>query len=138
MGTLMTIATVLGPERKRRWTKAQKAQIVAESLAGDAGITEVARRHDVHPNLLHAWRRQARRGKLVCQRGAGTLPADDNRFSPVVIAPEAPRVARRDPRVGGSVIEVQLRNGRILRVPEEVAAARVALLADVLEGESGR
>jgi hypothetical protein len=35
------------------------------------------------------------------------------------------------------VVEVQLRNGRILRVSEEVAAARVALLADALEG-SGR
>jgi hypothetical protein len=34
------------------------------------------------------------------------------------------------------VIEVQLRNGRILRVPEGVAAARVAALADVLEGSA--
>jgi transposase len=137
MGMLMTTATVLGPERKRRWTAAQKAQMVAESLAGDASISEVARRHDIHPNLLHAWRRRARTGTLVCERGAATLPADDNRFSPVVIAPETPRVVRRDTRVGEAVIEVQLRNGRVLRVPESVAAARVAVLADALEG-SGR
>jgi hypothetical protein len=51
-----------------------------------------------------------------------------------VIAPETPRLARRDARIGGAVIEVQLRNGRILRVPEGVAAVRVAALADVLEG----
>jgi hypothetical protein len=73
-------------------------------------------------------------GALVCEHGTAPLPADDNRFSPVVIAPETPRLARRDARIGGAVIEVQLRNGRILRVPEGVAAVRVAALADVLEG----
>ena len=136
MGTLMTTATVLGPERKRRWTRAQKAQIVADSLASDASVVEVARRHDVHPNLVHAWRRQARTGTLVCEHGTAPLPADGNRFSPVVIAPETPRLARRDARIGGAVIEVQLRNGRILRVPEGVAAARVAALAEMLEGSA--
>jgi transposase len=137
MGTLMTTATVLGPERKRRWTRAQKAQIVAESLVNDASVVEVARRHDVHPNLIHAWRRQARTGTRACEHGTAPLPADDNRFSPVVIAPETPRMARRDARIGGAVIEVQLRNGRILRVPDSASAARVAVLADALE-ESGQ
>ena len=134
MGTLMTTATVLGPERKRRWTRAQKAQIVAESLVSDASVVEVARRHDVHPNLIHAWRRRARTGTLACEHGSAPLPADDNRFSPVVIAPETPRTARRDARIGGAVIEVQLRNGRILRVSDSASAARVAVLADALEG----
>jgi hypothetical protein len=35
------------------------------------------------------------------------------------------------------VIEVVLRNGRVLRLPDGVAPARVAALADMLEG-SGR
>ncbi len=135
----MTTATVLsGPERRRRWTAAEKARIVEESLATEAAsVAEVARRHDVHPNLLHAWRRQARTGTLVCEQGAGTVPADDRRFSPVVIASDVPRAARSDAGAGGAVIEVALRNGRLLRVPEDAAPARVAALADVLEG-SGR
>src|SRR5712691_12105906 len=138
MGTRMTTATVLsGPERRRRWTAAEKARIVEESLATEASVAEVARRHDVHPNLLHAWRRQARTGTLVCEQGAGTVPADDRRFSPVVIASDVPRAARSDAGAGGAVIEVALRNGRLLRVPEDAAPARVAALADVLEG-SGR
>jgi transposase len=58
----MTTVTVLsGPERRRRWSASQKAQIVEESLAPGAGVTEVARRHDLHPNLLHHWRQQAKR-----------------------------------------------------------------------------
>jgi transposase len=125
----MTTVTVLtGPERRRRWTCAEKLRIVAESLAPGARVSEVSRRHDVHPNLLHLWRRQARTGVLS--------KADDGcRFAPVAIgsvdgAVVAPRTA-----VGAeAAIEVVLRNGRVLRVPEGVAPARVVILADALEG----
>jgi len=135
MGTLMTTATVLsGPERRRRWTAAEKARIVEESLATEASVAEVARRHDVHPNLLHAWRRQARMGTLVRGHDAGMALVGGGGFSPVVIASDVPRAGRGDASAGGAVIEVILRNGRLLRVPEDAAPARVASLADVLEG----
>src|SRR6266481_5274228 len=129
MGTLMTTATVLGPERKRRWTRAQKAQIVADSLASDASVVEVARRHDVHPNLVHSWRRQARTGIL-------SVAADgEARFAPVAVA-ATNSVARAMGSGAGAVpvIEVVLRNGRVLRLPEAVTAAWAARLADALEG----
>ena len=132
----MTTATVLaGPERRRRWTRAEKARIVEESLALDASVAEVARRHDVHANLLHAWRRQARTGTLVPGHDAGMVPADGGRFTPVVVTSDGgvPRPARSDAAAGGAVIEVVLRNGRLLRVPEDAAPTRVAALADVLE-----
>jgi transposase len=132
MGTVMTTATVLsGPERRRRWTQAEKARIVEESLAAGAKIAEVARRHDVHANLLHGWRRQARTGTLVRGHDPGMVSAA--RFSPVVVASDVPRAARSDAGADGAVIEVVLRNGRLLRVPEDAAPARVATLADVLE-----
>jgi transposase len=130
----MTTATVLsGPERRRRWTRAEKALIVEESLCGGS-VAEVARRHDVHANLLHAWRRQARTGTLVGGRNVRMMPASD--FAPVVIASDGgvPRAARSDAGAGDAVIELVLRNGRVLRVPEDAAPARVAALADVLEG----
>ena len=136
----MTAATVLsGPERRRRWTAAEKALIIEESLASGASVVEVARRHDVHANLLHAWRRQARTGSLVRGRDAKMAPADEVRFSPVVVASDggAARRARSDADAGEAVIEVVLRNGRVLRLPDGVAPARVAALADMLEG-SGR
>jgi hypothetical protein len=64
--------------------------------------------------------------------------ADAQRFSPVVIASEGVRrSAQSDAGAGAAVIEVVLRNGRLLRVSEDAAPARVAALADVLEG-SGR
>jgi transposase len=62
----MTTVTVLsGPERRRRWSSSEKARIVEASYEPGAAVTDVARRHDVHPNLLHHWRRQAKRASEV-------------------------------------------------------------------------
>jgi hypothetical protein len=47
------------------------------------------------------------------------------------------RATRSDAGADGAVIELVLRNGRVLRLPAGVAPARVAALADMLEG-SGR
>src|SRR6266566_5617523 len=126
----MTTVTVLaGPERRRRWATAEKLRIVAESLAAEASVAEVARRHDVHPNLVHSWRRQARTGIL-------SVAADgEARFAPVAVA-ATNSVARAMGSGAGAVpvIEVVLRNGRVLRLPEAVTAAWAARLADALEG----
>lgn len=126
----MTQATVLsGPERRRRWSAAQKMRMVEESLAPGSGVTEVARQHDIHPNLLHLWRRQARTGVLSV--GAETAA----RFVPVAIARGHGAAAVTMDGVGlGPVIEVVLRNGRVLRLPEGVTPARAVVLADALEG----
>lgn len=117
-----------GPERRRRWTAAEKLRMVEESLAGTASIAEVARRHDLHPNLLHLWRRQARTGALT---GA---PAEGSRFVPVTIAARPDTEALLAKAAGpGSIAEVVLRNGRVLRLPDGVAPARATALADALE-----
>jgi transposase len=82
----MSAVTVLpGPERRRRWTSAEKARMVEESLAGDASVAEVARRHDIHPNLLHLWRRQAR---LAGARPRSDVAAGGIEFAAVALAPD--------------------------------------------------
>jgi transposase len=125
----MTAVTVLsGPERRRRWTSGEKLRMIEESLASGARVCEVARRHDVHPNLLHLWRRQARAGVL-------SKADEECGFAPVAIASvDGAVVASRTALGAGPVIEVVLRNGRVLRVPEGVAPARAVVLADALEG----
>jgi transposase len=121
----MATVTVLGPERRRRWTKAEKLRIVEESLIAGVGVAEVARRHDLHPNLLHLWRRQARAGDLA------DAPVGEAGFAPVaIVAAET----KAKVHCGERVIEVMLRGGRVLRLPEDMAPARMAQLADALEG----
>ncbi len=71
----------VGVGRRRRWSDAVKGRIVAESFAAGAVISEVARRHDISPQHLFAWRKAARAGLL-------SLPAEDAPlFVPVVTEP---------------------------------------------------
>ena len=73
-----------GVGRRRRWNNADKGRIVAESFAPGAVVSEVARRHDISPQHLFAWRKAARRGQLA-------LPADDAAvFVPVMMAAQKP------------------------------------------------
>ena len=111
----MTTVTVLpGAERRRRWSASQKTRIVAESLAPGAMVAEVARRHDVHPNLLHHWRRQAKRATGVGQ------PLS---FLPVAVASQGSsgrRTGTIEIELGGVVVRVdaavdEAALGRVLR-----------------------
>src|SRR2546421_5218716 len=77
----MTTTTVLpGPERRRRWTTAEKLRIVEESLNAGISVIEFARQRDLHPNLVHTWRWQARKGML------SETSNGEARFAPVAIA----------------------------------------------------
>jgi transposase len=109
---MATVTVLSGPERRRRWASSEKARIVEESLRPGAVVTAVARRHDVHPNLLHHWRRQARRA-LDGEQGL--------KFLPVALASAAL------PKSGGS-IEIELAGSVRVRVDaavDEAALGRV-------------
>lgn len=58
-----------GPERRRHWSDEAKARIVAESVVPGAMVSQVARRHDVLPSQIYAWRKAAREGSLVLSDG---------------------------------------------------------------------
>jgi transposase len=114
---------------RRRWSPEAKARIVAESLAPGVAVSEVARRHDLLPQQVFVWRRQAKQGRLA-------LPAEALSFVPVITAaampspsdcveatPSASSVAPTE-----VIIEVALA-GAIVRVPPAVDGK---LLAKVL------
>jgi transposase len=126
---MKTVTVLSSPERRRRWTAAEKLRLVAESVASGLSIADFARRHDIHPNLVHAWRRQAKTGEL------SVAPDREARFTPVaVVTEDGAAFQTRNDDDGGSIVEVVLRNGRLLRLSDRMAAARAALLADALEG----
>ena len=107
----MTTVTVLsGPERRRRWSASEKAGIVAASYAPGAVVTDVARRHDMHPSLLHHWRRQAKR---AAEAGGGL------KLLPVTVTAASGR-----PAASGS-IEIEL--GGAVRVRVDAAVDEAAL-----------
>src|SRR5438132_11399723 len=71
----MTATVLVGRERRRWWTTAQKLLMVEESFSPGASVAAVARRHEVHPNQLHGWRRDVLSGKLS-SGGARLAPAE--------------------------------------------------------------
>jgi len=73
-------------------------------------VTDVARRHDVHPSLLHHWRRQAKR---AAEAGGGL------RLLPVTVTTASVRTA-----ASGS-IEIEL--GGAVRVRVDAAVDEAAL-----------
>jgi transposase-like protein len=59
--------------RGRRWSDKIKGQIVAESYAPGAVVSEVARRHGLSPQQLSAWRKAVRTGALSLPVSAAPL-----------------------------------------------------------------
>lgn len=47
---------------RRRFTAEFKAKVALEALRGDRTIQEIAAKHQVHPNQVGAWKRQAMDG----------------------------------------------------------------------------
>ena len=72
------VEVLTGSPRRRRWGAAEKAAIVAESLAPGAQTSEIALRHGLHRNQLYDWRREFRSAAVA---DTGT-PGPD--FVPVV------------------------------------------------------
>jgi transposase len=117
----MRTEVLAGPERRRRWSAAEKARIVGEMDAAGAQVAEIARRHGVSRGLLYMWRRLVRR-----ERDAAALPG----LVPVVVAAKAPacRLAAED-----GVIEIALPGDVHVRVRGAVDAKGLrAVLAALL------
>ena len=57
--------------KRRRFSGEQKARVVLEALRGDRTLQEIASQHQVHPNQVGAWKRQAMEGLVeVFSKGA--------------------------------------------------------------------
>ena len=121
------IEVLTGPGRRRRWSAAEKARAVAETLRPGATVSEVARRWQICPQQLFGWRRQALR-----EGGdhRGTEAADDRHaaFVPLVMEaqplPPSALVSEATP----STVEVRL-VGAVVRV---AAGTDATLLTAVL------
>jgi transposase len=137
-GGFRRIEVLTGPGRRRRWSASEKGRVVAETLAPGMSVSEVARRWQVCPQQVFAWRREARAGFLA-------LPAEvtdlvQTSFVPIVsemadnpvptsdVQDAAPRIERSSKAAAASSIEVKLA-GAVIRV---AIGTDTALLADVL------
>ena len=91
-GEFRRIELLTGPARRRRWSEAEKARIVAEALMPGAVVSAIARRWQVCPQQVFGWRRAARAGDVA-------LPTKPERsaFVPIVSAAACPMVTEAAP-----------------------------------------
>ena len=87
---------ILGRPR-RRWSREDKAAIVAESCEPGATVSGVARRYSLSHSQLFAWRREQRIAAGPVTPTVKPLQG----FAPVAIAPPAP-VRSDEPPVGAA------------------------------------
>ena len=130
-------------DMRRRWSEEEKRVIVAEAAQPCANISAVARRHGIKPSLLFRWRRMA--------RDEGNAKAAGPAFLPVALAapPENGDAASQERRPGGtepcsapaekaqapadSRIEIELKNGRRVRVGTGADTALLSRILDLLD-----
>ena len=120
-------AEVITVERRRRWSRTDKQQIVEETLMRGASISAVARRYGLHPSQLFAWRKAVREGDIE-EAGCGSL---DCVFAPVLVTGGA-RMAPPG-AIGCGRMEIVLGSGRRIVVDASVDAAALDRVVDVLE-----
>jgi transposase len=124
---------VLGVERRRRWSKNEKARIVEETLMPGAVVCEVARRHGVAQSLLFTWRRQARAPEAGGRDGSILLPVEIGAAAPLgSLAARRSRAAASGRRTKSGLIEIELGSGRRVRVDSEVDADALRRVLSVL------
>ena len=97
-----------GAERRRRWSEAEKRELLARAFAPGAVVAQVALVVDVHPSQLYRWRAELR----------GGVAKPDNAFVRVVMTSDAPAA------VAGCAIQVRLGNA-FVDVADHAPAALV-------------
>ena len=129
------VEVLTGPARRRRWSAAEKARIVAETLVPGVTVSDVARRWQLSSQQVFTWRREARSGHLALP--AEVVASGEPNFVPIV-AEEGPGMRRKEGAGGAaertakpspqSCIEIRLA-GAVIRVAR---GTDCALLVDVL------
>jgi transposase len=120
---------------RRIWSPAEKRAILTEMAVPGAVVMEVARRHGIAQSLLYRWRSDAARAAAA----AKAAPT----FLPVTIEgslPATPRKTATKPRACpsplASIIEVDLSNGRKVRVTTDIEASVLVRIVTALESKA--
>jgi transposase-like protein len=141
------VEIITGRERRRRWSVQDKLRFVAEMAEPGTRVRAVAARHGVCESLLFTWRRQVRDGVLTAPempvfmpvRMFGTALGTPGLGTPGLSRPEppaaaAPVAAHAPARPQAGLIEIELGDGRQVRVGADVNQAALRRVLAALRG----
>ncbi|HXT81728.1 MAG TPA: transposase [Acetobacteraceae bacterium] len=123
-------------ERRRKWSEAEKAVVLAETDAPGASVAAIARKHGIAKSVLYTWRSVRRAQAVAAMPGAGPvqfIPVgligghQDDGVPAQLMPPRAIKNADPPPPAAkptrtdrDGVIDIELSNGVRLRVDGSV------------------
>ncbi len=117
------IEVITSVERRRRWSEAEKARLVAAMNEPGAVVTEIARSAGVVASLLYRWRRQSAPAKPASGAHCGPPPN-------LQAAPEPWETAKRTIHLPSP----RLAYSRYLGNPSVIAGTLVWVFREVFHG----
>ena len=131
------VELLTGPGRRRTWSAAEKAQVLAETLVPGVRVSDVARRWQLHPQQLFGWRHQAKKaGKAAALRDPEPTRDSVPAFVPIVSESEGSPVTADVVR-SQSGIEIELA-GAVVRVAPGVDSDLLTAVLRAVRSASGR
>ncbi len=117
----ITRLEIVDTGRRRRWSESEKIRIVEESLSAPRLASATARRHGISNQLLFAWRKAYREGRI----------GDEPGFVPARIVPNPPET-KSEPVC--HPIEIVSPTGWCVRVSRECDEGTLVRIVRILEG----
>jgi transposase len=116
------VDVITSVQRRRRWSNAEKEEIVAAAIAPGAVASEVARAAGIHTSQLFRWRQQ------LCGPSHGTPT-----FTPVSVPLEAGSTTPALPSpVTSSVVEIEFATGARMRLTGPIEPSAMSALIAAL------
>jgi transposase len=112
------VEVITSTRRRRRWTRAEKEQIVAAALAPGAVASTVAREAGIHASQLFRWRQEL------------SLPVPPHAAFPAEALPE-PMAAVTPPSLETG-IEIEFAGGGRMRITGAIDASMMSALMNAL------
>ena len=133
--SLHRVEVITGVGRRRRFSRETKADIVLESRAPGAVVSEVARRHGLTPQQLFGWRRELRAAIAGCK----SQGIASSTFAPVVIegssaAQQLGAATGARPIVERGLIEIAIGEA-LIRVRDGVASRTLAAVLRAVKAQ---
>jgi len=116
------VEVITSVQRRRRWTVAEKLQMVEESELPGMTVSYVARQHGISPSQLFTWRRLAREGKFsAIQAGEEVVPASE-------LKQLNARIRELERLLGKKTMEVEILKDAVKIAREKKLISRMPLL----------
>ena len=119
------VEIITRPERRRRWSEAEKLQLVEEVCRPGSSVSQVARQRGINASQLFGWRRQALAKGLLTDHRSEPASVPALTFAAVEVAEEAATTSeerevrsprRRKATRNAGTIEIDLKSGDRVRV----------------------